>query len=121
MADFFHWSFIQSGEEEQTPEERRTRLKKADSIRRMLADGSTVPVVTSKILLFMISFIYMVEITFFLLTTLCGKFEKYIQRNETAQPRSQFPQSCICERFIYSHDRPTDFAAANRLNDHGNI
>jgi hypothetical protein len=49
---FIYWSFIQSGEEEQTPEERRTRLKKADSIRRMLADGSTVPVVTSKILLF---------------------------------------------------------------------
>jgi len=62
----FDWSIFQSGEEEQTPEERRTRLKKADSIRRMLADGSTVPVVTSKILFFIISFIYLMEITVFL-------------------------------------------------------
>jgi hypothetical protein len=27
-----------------------------------------------------------------------------IPRNETARPRSQFPHSCICERFIYSQD-----------------
>jgi hypothetical protein len=33
-------------------------------------------------------------------------------RNETVQTRSQFPQSCICERFIYSHDWSTYFASA---------
>jgi hypothetical protein len=71
LADYFkfiYWSFIQSGEEEQTPEERRTRLKKADSIRRMLADGSTVPVVTSKIFIYLFIFIYLVEMNVFLCT-----------------------------------------------------
>ncbi len=33
------------------------------------------------------------------------KFKAYISRNETARPRSQFLYSCICERFIYSHNR----------------
>ncbi len=28
-----------------------------------------------------------------------------IHRNESAGPRSQFPHSCICERFKYYHDR----------------
>jgi hypothetical protein len=32
------------------------------------------------------------------------KFETYISRNETAQPRSPFLHSCILERVIYSHD-----------------
>jgi hypothetical protein len=27
-----------------------------------------------------------------------------------AQPQSQFPHSCVCERFIYSQDRSTYFA-----------
>jgi hypothetical protein len=40
------------------------------------------------------------------------KFETNIPRKEIARPRSQFPHSCICERFIYLHDRPTYFAAA---------
>jgi hypothetical protein len=31
---------------------------------------------------------------------LCRKFDTYIPRNETAQPRSQFLHSCICEHFI---------------------
>jgi hypothetical protein len=31
--------------------------------------------------------------------------------NETAKPRFPFPHSCICERFIYSHDRSAYFAA----------
>ncbi len=45
-----------------------------------------------------------------------------IPRNETARPRSQFPHSCICEQFIYSHDRSTYFAAAKYWpNDPGNI
>ncbi len=32
-------------------------------------------------------------------------FETYIPRNETAPPRSQFLLLCVCERFIYSHER----------------
>jgi hypothetical protein len=31
----------------------------------------------------------------------------HISINKTARPRSQFPHSCICERFTYSHDRST--------------
>merc|ERR1719282_1089749 len=38
--------FLQS--EESSPEEKRTRLKKADSIRRMLADSSATPIVKRK-------------------------------------------------------------------------
>ena len=34
--------------DEASPEEKKTRLKKADSIRRMLADSSATPVVRSK-------------------------------------------------------------------------
>merc|ERR1711915_328515 len=34
--------------DEKSPEEKRTRLKKADSIRRMLADSSATPVVTRR-------------------------------------------------------------------------
>ncbi len=44
--------------------------------------------------------------------TLYRKFETNIPRNETARPRSQFLHSCICERFIYSHDQSAYFAAA---------
>jgi hypothetical protein len=29
-----------------------------------------------------------------------------------AQPQSQFPHSCVCERFIYSQDRSTYFPGA---------
>jgi hypothetical protein len=35
-----------------------------------------------------------------------------IPRNETAQPRSQFLCSCICEQFIYSQDLSAYLAAA---------
>jgi hypothetical protein len=43
-----------------------------------------------------------------------GKFgETTIPRNETAPPRSQFPHSCVCERFIYSHDRLTNTIQQN--------
>jgi hypothetical protein len=35
-------------------------------------------------------------------------FKTNIPRNETARPRPQFLHSCICERFIYSHDRSTN-------------
>merc|ERR1719277_1987822 len=37
--------YVPDQPEESTPEEKRTRLKKADSIRRMLADSSATPVV----------------------------------------------------------------------------
>ncbi len=33
------------------------------------------------------------------------KFETNIPRNETAQARSEFPHSCICERFIFIFPR----------------
>jgi hypothetical protein len=33
------------------------------------------------------------------------KFEKHIPRKGIARPQSQFPHSCVCELFIYSHVR----------------
>ncbi len=41
------------------------------------------------------------------------KFETNTPRKGIVQPQSQFPHSCVCERFIYSHDRSrqTDAAA----------
>jgi hypothetical protein len=39
------------------------------------------------------------------------KFETNIPRNGIAGPQSQFPHSCLCERFIYSHDRSAYSAA----------
>jgi hypothetical protein len=33
------------------------------------------------------------------------KFETNIPRKGIARPLSQFPHSCVCERFLYSHDR----------------
>ncbi len=50
-----------------------------------------------------------------------GKFEITIPRNETSRPRSQFPHSCICERFIYSYDRSTNAIQQNRRTDRGNL
>jgi hypothetical protein len=32
------------------------------------------------------------------------KFETYIPIKVIARPQSQFPHSCVCEKFIYSHD-----------------
>jgi len=43
--------------------------------------------------------------------TMYRKFKINIPINETAQPRSQFPHACICERFIYSQDR----SACNKI------
>merc|ERR1711862_944300 len=40
--------YVPDQAEESSPEERKTRLKKADSIRRMLADSSATPVVKRK-------------------------------------------------------------------------
>jgi hypothetical protein len=45
--------------------------------------------------------------------TLYRKSNWFIPRNETARPRSQFLHSCICERFMYSHDWSAYLAAAN--------
>jgi hypothetical protein len=47
-----------------------------------------------------------------LTTTLQIYFDFCIPRRGTARPLSQFPHSCVCERFIYSHDRSTYFPAA---------
>ncbi len=33
------------------------------------------------------------------------KFETNIPRKGIARPQSQFPHSCVCERFLYSHNR----------------
>jgi len=35
-----------------------------------------------------------------------------IPKKEIARPQSQFPHSCVCERFIYSQDQCTYFPAA---------
>jgi hypothetical protein len=39
------------------------------------------------------------QVTLYIKSDLC------IPRTETAQPRSQFLYSCICQRFIYFQDR----------------
>ncbi len=45
-----------------------------------------------------------------------------IPGKEIARPQSQFPYSCFCDRFLYSHDRSTyTFLQQNRQTDHGNI
>ncbi len=49
------------------------------------------------------------------------KFETNIPRKGTARPQSQFPHSCVYERFIYSHDRSAYSAAENVCTDPGNI
>jgi hypothetical protein len=41
-------------------------------------------------------------------------FDLCIPRKGTARPQSQFAQSCVCERFIYFHDRFTYFPSADR-------
>jgi hypothetical protein len=41
------------------------------------------------------------------------KFETNIPRKGIAPPQSQFPHSCVCKRFIFSHDRSAYSAAWN--------
>ncbi len=41
------------------------------------------------------------------------KFETNITRKGIARSQSQFPHSCVGERFIYSHDR-SDYSAAGK-------
>ncbi len=48
-------------------------------------------------------------------------FMYFFSGNCTAAAQSQFPHSCVCERFIYSQDRSTYFPAAERQTDPGNI
>jgi hypothetical protein len=43
------------------------------------------------------------------------KFETNIPRKGISRPQSQFPHSCICERFIYSHDRSAYSAAGTNV------
>ncbi len=49
------------------------------------------------------------------------KFETNIPRKGIARPQSQFPHSCVCERFIYSHDGFAFSVAGNMWNDPRNI
>ncbi len=44
--------------------------------------------------------------------TLYRKSDLCVPKNETARPRSQFQNSCICERFFYSQDLSAFLAAA---------
>jgi hypothetical protein len=44
------------------------------------------------------------------------KFETNILRKGIARPQSQFPHSCVCERFIYSHDQSA-YSAAGKYVD----
>jgi hypothetical protein len=53
--------------------------------------------------------------------TLQRRSDLCIPSNETARPRSQFPHSCICERWIDSHDRSSYFLQQNRRTDCENI
>ncbi len=43
------------------------------------------------------------------------KFETNNPRKRIARPQSQFPHSCVFERFIYSHDRSTYFIAGESV------
>jgi hypothetical protein len=48
------------------------------------------------------------------------KFETNIPRKGIARPQSQFPHSCVCGRFLYSHDRSAYSSAGNLWTDPGN-
>jgi hypothetical protein len=49
------------------------------------------------------------------------KIETNIPRKGIARPQSQFPHSCVCEPFIYSHHRSAYSAARNTWTDPENI
>ncbi len=49
------------------------------------------------------------------------KFETNNPRKGTARPQFQFPHSCVCERFIYSHNRSAYSAAGSMWTDPSNI
>jgi hypothetical protein len=48
--------------------------------------------------------------------TQCRKCETNIPRKGTVRPQSQFPHACVCEQFIYSHDRSAYSAAGKYVN-----
>ncbi len=48
---------------------------------------------------------FLLSLAFASLFTLQTSSDLCVPRNETAGPRSQFPHSCTCGRFIYSLDR----------------
>jgi hypothetical protein len=43
------------------------------------------------------------------------KVEKNILRKGIVGPKSQFPHSCLCEQFLYSHHRSAYSAAGNTV------
>ncbi len=45
------------------------------------------------------------------------KFETNILRKGIARPQTHFPHSCVCGRFIYSHDRSAYSVAGNMWTD----
>ncbi len=49
------------------------------------------------------------------------KFRLYIPFLGIARPQPQFPNSCVCERFIYFQDRSTYFLQQERQTHRGNI
>ncbi len=49
------------------------------------------------------------------------KLETNITRKGISGPQSQFPHSCVCARFIYSHDWSAHSAAGNMWTDSGSI
>ncbi len=49
------------------------------------------------------------------------KIGKNVPRRGIAQPQSQFPHSCFCERFIYPYDRSIYSVAGNMWTNPGNI
>ncbi len=55
------------------------------------------------------------------ISVLQGKCHLYIPFLKIARPQSQFPHSCVCERFIYSQDRSIYFLQQNWQIGRGNI
>ncbi len=55
------------------------------------------------------------------LYTLQRQFRLYIPFLGIARPQTQFPHSCVFERFIYSQDQSTYFLQQNRQTHRGNI
>jgi len=53
--------------------------------------------------------------------TKCRKFDTNIPRKGISGPQSQFPHSCVCERFIFSQVRSTYFFQQKRQPHRGNI
>ncbi len=43
------------------------------------------------------------------------KFETNISRKGITRPQSQYPHPCVCERFMYSHDRSAYSAAGKNV------